>query len=832
MKKILYSALALPLLFACSSEDFDNQAINNDPFAGIEKVDATFSMDEPTTRFDKGAWKAEEGDLWGFAWMGDGTVIGNPTFDGKAYQNHNLIQTNGIFKPQTSIYVGKYYLYRPYDKTVVSPEAIHFNSLVNQPLAEGYASTTQAWKDLAKTAINIGDKWTDVTVDGQEVEGEYWNKAGIGHHYDIYGALFSNQTLLDLTYKKNNPKFTAAKRIQGATDIDYSYAANTEVGAADIYGVTVTLQGAANSFTYAPTAQPNPEVDDPATPEVEDHDGEFWADKSNVAAKGFTFTNEAITLTPADAEKGLSTQENEHNGLFWFNSLPVSAGTGALASTVVTEFNTSYGVVTVNSTVGECAYEFAKYDNDATGKEWIKLAGADSKTVTPKTWNLAGDHNTFVNQYGNHKGKFKFDVDFSTGNLATLHIKNDAHLQKLLKFFIASGKSGAVTLNLDEDTDHEFKLSKISIALLQTINSVTGNNVKIQPCNITGGHAPERIVITQVGSENKKAVPALNDVFAAATHVYLANTTWTWDDDDDLPVDANVTDITNLGTITVNANNVKLSTAAPLINDEDATMTFTEVTTVKNALTNYGTINVNAGAELRAYGVAITNDATALNVSGTINNSGVIGVTAGTDGKFYNYGTVDMKSNDAITLLTKNATGADAFGAAWSATNKMGTVKLPNGNPTALVSVSNATSEGFIKYEWPATTTTYATPAGNVKYNTIVVSGDITFTAEETEIKYIEFNGTRTQVVNPEATNKLTELKGVIVNKDKSIILEMTNVLDCKVGAYLGSGATVYKGGKFRKWNGTDTFVDFVAVDATAAKNYLGAWSLDQIVEY
>ena len=832
MKKILYSALALPLLFACSSEDFDNQAINNDPFAGIEKVDATFSMDESaTTRFDGNgegvdpAWTAQEDDVWGFAWMGDGPVIHNDPADGKAYQNHNLIQKSGIFTPQTSIYVGKYYLYRPYDGTTVSPQAINFKSLEEQPFVEGYESTTQAWKNLAKTAINIADCWTNVTTDGHVDEGKRWDKAGRGQSYKLYPAMFSNQTLLDLTYVNNNPTFGADKQISGATDIDFTCKEGDAVGAAVIYDASVELKDAleansiaAKSFTYAPTESPNGAATN--------HNGEYWADKNGTQIGGATFTNGAIALNPG--EDGISTGDEGTEAKFWFNSLPVSDNTGALTSKVVTKFTTSYGVVTVKKTVADCAYEFAKYNNAATSKEWIKLAEADADNVTPKTWNFGGAHKTFINYFGNHKGMFKFNVDFSTGDLATLHIKSDAHLQTLLKFFIASGKSGAVTLNLDEDTDHEFKLSKISIALLQTINSVTGNNVKIQPCNITGGHAPERIVITQVGSENKKAVPALNDVFAAATHVYLANTTWTWDDDDDLPVDGKVTDITNLGTITVNANNVKLSTAAPLINDEDATMTFTKVTTVKNALTNKGTINVNAGAELRAYGVAITNEASDLGVSGTINNSGVVGVSAGVaGGSFNNYGVIDMQSEAAITLLTSNATDADAFGAAWAADNKMGTVKLPNGNPTALVSVSNGTETGFIKYDMrkaTPTAITYATPAGNVKYNTIIVNGDITFTAEEEEIKYIEFDGTRTQVVNPEADNKLTELKGVIVNAGKSIIIEMTNILNPSLGAYLGNGATVYKGGKFQKHGANYA--------PGAVTNYLGGWNTNQIVEY
>ena len=114
-----------------------------------------------------------------------------------------------------------------------------------------------------------------------------------------------------------------------------------------------------------------------------------------------------------------------------------------------------------------------------------------------------------------------------------------------------------------------------------------------------------------------------------------------------------------------------------------------------------------------------------------------------------------------------------------------------------------------------------------MKYNTIIVNGDITFTAVETEIQYIEFDGTRTQVINPSGSNKLTQLKGIYVYSGKSIIIEKTNIINCSQGAYLGSGATVYRGGLFQK-NGAA----FAANDALAANNYLGAWSLDQIVEY
>ena len=821
MKKYLYSALALPLLFACSSEDFEKEVVSNDQFAGIEKVDATFSM-EGETRFDgkdetgEAAWKAQVGDLWGFAWLGDGTKI-NPATDGIAYQNHNLIQKNNYFEPQTSIYVGKYFIYRPYDETTVSPQAINFTSLEEQPLAEGYESAKQPWKDLAKTAINIGDKWTDVIPGGRTygTDPTVYDKPGIKQLYKLYAAMFSNQTGLDLTYVKNNPTFTAAKRIQGATDIDFTIAAGEAVGSADVYEATVDLDGAAKSFTYAPKAEPNGAA----------HSGTYWANKSNLqAAEGFTWNDDVITLTPADATNGLSTGDNGSKAWFWFNSLPVTAGNGALGTAVQAVFTSSYGVVTVNSTVGACAWAFEKYNPTDANPQWIQLAGADAAATptTPATWNLAGAHNTFINQYGNHKGKYALTVDFSAGVMNNMHIKNDTHLQKLLKYYIASGKTENVSLNLDgaSATDKTFKISKNSIALLQ---SIPGNKVKVHAC--TTHNNPVKIIVTQDGSADKKEVPALNGVFDAATDVYLSKgCQWTWaggDGDDALAIDANVTSITNEGTLTVNATNVELSTAAPLKNAKGATMNITKVTTVKNALTNLGLINVgaadNTSAELRAYGIEIKNDATGLGDGeyGWINNYGVVGVTAGTNGKFNNYGYIKMEHNGAITLLSSNEKGATPFATPFTAgTNMMGIVELPAGNPTALVSVANQSETGFIKYKWSATT--YTTPAGNVKYNTIIVDKDITFTTAP-EIKYIEFDGIRTQVINPTLSDKLPNLKGVYVHDGKSIIIEKTNQLVCQDGAFLGVGATVYKGGIF-------TYV--------STTNYFGTWSLDQIVEY
>lgn len=853
MKKYLFSALALPLLFACSSDELtEKEFIGNDKYAGIEKVDATFFMDERAGTRMATEWDVELGDRFGLAWLGGNTT--NPlAINGNAYQNHPLtvVNENGknIFKPQTSIYVGKYYLYLPYDETTVDVGPINFKSLENQVVTEG--QTGQPWKDLAKNAIIIADKWTSVSLAGAaDAAGKIWNKAGIGESYKIYPAFFSNQTGLEMAYKKNQPAFEADQVVTGATDITITYAAGSKADPADIYGGSIELAGAAKSFTYAPTVEPN----------AGDHAGDFWAAKTNLAAitagnpgDGFTFTNAAIEFTADDEENGISTEEKT-SGWFWLNSLPVTAGDGDEDTEVTPILETSYGKVTVKKdytadkkyTVKDCAFAL----NVESGvKVWHPLSDAGDATKTPTVWALTGvgAPNTFINQYGNHKGKFAFEVDFSKGVMNGMHIKNDRHLQKALKYYIASGKTEDVVLNLDgaSATDKTFKLSKISIALLQTINKTT-NKVLVQACGTHNN--PVKIIITQDGQTGELAtateVPALNKVFNAATDVYLSSDCeWTWgggaDKKTPVLVDANVSKITNEGILTVNATNVALATslapeviaATTLANAKDATMNITQVTTVKNALTNLGTINVgsasNTSAELRAYGVAINNDATDatdLTKRGTINNYGVVGSSDGIAGsEVNNYGEINVMNAAAITLLKSNELNTPAFSHAFTAgTYMMGSVVIPS--PFALVSVSNGAENGFIKYTWPAATTTYATPTGGVvKYNTIVVSGDITFTEAEPEIQYIEFNGTRTQVINP--TNPaddtdmghLTKLKGIIVNGGKSIIIEKNNGMNCTIGAFLGTGATIYKGGNFK-------------YPAGATTNYFGTWTADQVV--
>jgi hypothetical protein len=455
-------------------------------------------------------------------------------------------------------------------------------------------------------------------------------------------------------------------------------------------------------------------------------------------------------------------------------------------------------------------------------------------------------HTTFINELGNHKGKYVIAIDFKNSDMSKMHIVDDNHLQKALKFYIASGKTEAVVLNLDKDADNEFKISKISIALLQTINA-GGVKVLVKACDEVDGvastaHTPGKIVITQdgqaaLGLADATEVPELDDVFAVATDVYLAsNTTWTWKQRtglNQLTIDANVKSLTNEGTLRVNADNIDLSIAGKTItNAAGATMNITKVTTAKTALTNLGTINVPAGAELRAYDVEIKNDATSLTDYGVINNAGVVGVTYATTGTVNNYGKIIMESSDAITLLTSNQTAAGNFnnafddGTGLNPANKLGTVVLPAGQPNALVSVSNGAETGFIEYTWTGGTT-YDTPNGGiVKYNTLIVSDNIAFTTAENEIRYIKFEGVKKTVTNSTTAN-LPNLKGIIVDNDDhnaSIIIEKSNIINCSEGSHLGNGAAVYSGGTFTPGN--------TNIAGKIVTDYLGKWNTDQVVKF
>lgn len=752
-KKVLLTAFALPFLVAaCSSEEDvleGNKA--NDQFAGIEKVDATFTTGADTRM--SSAWGLQEGDKVGFAWLTDGGASPVITIDGKAWQNHPLYAEGGsALKPKTSIYVGEYYSYLPYDENVVSVAPINF-SVAEQPMVDALA-TTGAWNKTAAKSIWISPKWTSVSA----------SEAGVDKVFQIYPRKFSNGVALELAYENN---------------------ALEDVDASEIYDIAVSYQQSSAdvsvaSFTYAPTIAPYA-GSDWETDGIE----AWWADKNltSTGVAGVTATPGAINLK-SDAH--VATTANK--GKFFFNALPAKVALGATDELKLV-ITTTYGVITYNKALNEVA---------KTLTEDGYMEDFDDAAVTPGTDTWVAITESFVNNlYKN--GKFEVEVDFLDAVMNNMHVENDEHLQKLLNYYKLYKSEGAyaepnVTLLLDADNDGEFKLSTTSIDLLNEINATT-QKVKLQKC---ATHGRPDIVIN---SDENNEVRPLRWVFANGYDVTLADQDWTWSEES--KAFGNVKSITNLGSINVTSPVVAKGAgtgAADIINAAGADITINNVTNWKIKLTNYGKITVNAGKELRAYNAEITNDATALDKFGEIDNNGVIGVVAGTTGKVYNYGYIKNNAG-AKTYVTTNELGGNFTAAFAAATNKIGVIELTTA--TDNISVSNATAQGFIKYTWdPTEDGIYVTPSNDVKYNYLIVKNSIEFTTHPAEIKYLEVAGTEEVVITTKVANAaggfnegtIANRIGFILNEGAKANVKEGNTLYAKA-AYLKG--TIYVGGNF-----------------------------------
>lgn len=824
MKKGILSLFALPLVVAaCTSEEDQILSMQeNDQYANIPKVEATFDWGA-VTRLNT-QWGLEEGDVVGMAWLGvpgdqgdaDAAYGGAElAITGKAYQNHPLTaNANEMLQPATSIYVGKYYTYLPYDEKTQNIAPINF-SVAEQTLEDGNLNAEATWNRTAKNSIWISPKWTDVTLEGVEDDGEIYDNAGLNNTFRIYPRKVSNNAKLEFTYAYNelesNPDYEGLLKNVEIFDITVGYKNSNS-------NVAVT------SFTYAPTTEPL------GTGEI-GGDGHWMntnlTGSTNTLA-GATAQTGVITLAPAgDAKISTTTamEGEDYVGKFYYNALPANTALTA-NDDVEIKVTSTYGVVTITKDIDEIAYS-AQYDTDGEPATPQYLDHADGAAVGGSVVGTNMDESFLNTLY--RSGKFVTDVDFSTAVMDGMHVENDEHLQLLLNFYklvkvptknIETKTGTDIKLYLDGNnaTDKEFHLSLESIALLQEINKDCGTgemNITIQPCTDTAaGHYGTSVVV--VTGDNTEMVSDWTKVFENGTPVTLRGT-WTWSETEAIN-GGNVTVFNNEGEINVTSANVADGNATPagMMNTKDGKIFINAVTEWKDInLTNLGVITIDDAAELRAYGTTITNDATGgvtmtseganYDNGGKIYNYGVLGVTSGTSGKINNYGYI-MNFANAKTYITTNQLDDDcAFANEFDASsNKIGTIEL--GSATDNISVSNATSEGFIKYVWDGGDT-YETPSPDVKYNYLIVKNNLTFagTAKPEEIQYIEVNGTNEVVFTfpTDFTNSQSRLDGFILPAGTKANIKEGNALYCEA-AYLKG--TIYVGGLFYYRSDLTTF--------------------------
>ncbi len=791
--------LALPLVVAaCTSEEEILSDKTNDQYANIPTVEATFNWGAETRMSTK--WDLEEGDKVGLAWLGvpQGVDYGGAelVINGNAYQNHPLYATaSKMLQPQTSIYVGKYFSYYPYDVETVNIDKIKF-SVAEQPLLDGYADS-EARAKYAKTSIWISPRWTDVTLTG-DPETEY-NQAGINKTFNMYPRQFTNKVALNFTYQNNQPTDVKEQLPIGDVMID-------KVKVMYVKNGSETTPVNVNAFTYNPTAEIKSDLTEKEQNYWFDHT--FKSDDLTKTDSKFGFVGNLIAdevVLFAESKKGVATT-NENKGKFYYNALPSNDGNLTKDDKVVITIECTYGTVTITKPFNEIA---KTYDYSLTEPKYLEnFDGNAEKSVEMP--------NSFVNKlYAT--GNFTTDVDFSTADMNGMHVKNDDHLKQLLKFFRSyrNTESGYV-LNLDADEDGEFKLSLASIQMLQEINAGISDSstkkIAIQACSTDG---TPKIVINGDNDE----IPDMNLCFAKSTPVTLRGT-WTWAEKD-AKMRYYVNNIYNEGTITVTADNVETSPSAAFTNNLNGIINVNTVTNWKVPTTNYGTINIAEDAELRVYGTTLTNDATAAVTyteeskayAGRIYNYGVLGTVNGSGSPVINnYGYIKNYEN-AKTYVTSNQLGTTGFTGEFNpTTNKIGVIELTTYEDN--VSVSNATNTGFIKFHWNEKAEKdgkYVTPSADVKYNYLIVDRNIEFDAEAPELKYVEIDADNEVVITCKKTsafhqaiqqsNKVAYRIGFILPAKQKANIKEGNILWTN-GAFLKG--TLYLGGEF-KYNSTLT---------------------------
>lgn len=792
MRKSILTMLALPLVVAaCTSEEEILTEKNNNQYANIPTVETNFNWGADTRLASK--WGLEEGDVVGLAWMGvpNEPAYGGAALDinGNAYQNHPLYATaGGMLQPKTSIYVGKYFSYLPYDYSTVNIGKINF-SVENQKLVDANIDKN-AWNKTAAQSIWISPRWTDVTLAG-DIDGN--NQAGVNETFDVYPRKFSNGVALYFDYENNTP--------------------NT--GNVEIYGVTVGYKNsgankAVTKFTYAPNAEDSSNPGNDA----------YWSSKGFADVNGVEGETGVITLLP-NKDEAIATTNAGNTGAFFFNALP--AGTALSATDDIEIVITStYGVVTITKPVNEIAYTNV---GTVSSEYKEKADGSDPD-------NAVKIEDSFVNKlYKN--GKFVTEVDFTKAVMDGMHVKNNDHLKKMLNYYnevkkVANPESKVGTdikLFLDPDSNGEFLLSLEAIDLLQKINegcAYDDKNISIQPCKDSDhGNVPTEIVVT--GADNE--IPNMDLCFESNTAVTLRGT-WNWNNNEAKKTWW-VGPFNNEGIINVEAANVETDQTSGVLNNTVlGTINVNSVANWKVKTTNYGTINIAEDAELRVYGTTLTNDATSLEDYGKIYNSGVLGVVAGTTSPaIHNYGYI--KNNlDAKTYVTTNQNGGTGFTASFATNNKIGTIELTTA--TDNVSVSNATNTGFIKYIWDADAEDngkYVTPSVDVKYNYLIVNRNIELVDAAPEIQYIEIAGGKEVVITCKSTSAFHTTRsgsanvakriGFILPEGEKANIKEGNILYTK-GAFLKG--TLYLGGEFAY---NSTLVTYFGGSAADQKNII-----------
>lgn len=865
-KKLLFAAMSLAALTACTSDDFESQKVaeevGNVQFEVINNAVTRASMGG--TNNNTITWNATQNDLFTLyhgATLGDTKGYENATFKAQEGQNGG----NATLTSPTMIKEGGAIMVWPVDSTfrITAAKDITIKIPADQnPTKEN--GSVEDYIPYVSDLVNIATH-ADYSTSA-------YNNAGYNRKYPVYMRPMASQLNLKADYNGTDDKieelYEGKEGVEKGEGIEPIKVTSIELLTKDDKGKTKFTTEIPVIFSDPATYSINP-----ATQWNTAGSNRAWDAVTDFNIGGITDANKTATLT--------TTCLNGNDG-GKFLILPQEGITGGLEEAGI-RVKTYYGdVVIAASGLYGTKYTDDEYNaawyrylpenqkiTTATAEENVSASTADPVVKGSKNEDLfktvaknpaLGLQQT-INYMSTYRNKTEGSVvkgepmgvaltryvvvNLSHLDMSNLHIKSDKQLRDVARVWKKLG-CAPVTVYLDGDDNNNFTIKQKTIEVINTVNA-GGLDFKVMPCQ-EDGEKCQTIVIT--GSDYKQDVQDIafityNDVnnnskFDKGTDIQAkviladegADKPWKWNGTVEVAANG-VERIINKGTME-NAEKATLKTAE---NDgtqnnvrlqNNGTWNITAGTlNVQFNVTNLGKVNISKGAQYRQDGATLTdftNTAATLpkrfladpttEMVGVVNNEGVFATVA--KGIICNYGLIEHLDKDAKTYITKNELKGD-FKEKFSSTNRMGRINLKYSNKdedNISISAAAPITEGFVSVTVTAEDLAEAgvtskalntATVGKFVNYMIVKSGieEISDMPASGQIKYVEIADKDNKEIAWNVTTAQS-YTGLIVLSPVNIKLG-TNI--SATVTYLGGDKSeMYVGGTFNKastiWNG------------------------------
>lgn len=829
-KKLLFAAMSLAALTACTNDDFESKQIAAEESSPIQFEVINDALTRASMDGNKIVWNANDGDLFTL-YHGSPAAPWTTGYENATYKaNANEGGTATLTTP-TMIKAGGAIMVWPVDTTfrIKPADALTLKIPAEQKNIENNIPYVS---DLIE--IDPYAAYSETAAPG--VIPTAYRTAGLGRKYKIFMRPMASQLIVKADYAGTDATLATLYTIDDpieeikVTSVDLL----TQTGGATLFTTEIPL--AFNAPTTAIQTQWN-------TVANNKWDQVTSFDIANIAAAGQTDKLTTECLSGNESAKFLILPQAN-----------MADGTGGVADAAVV-VNTIYGKVYVAANgVGDSQYSTAEaadaWYRFLSTKPATDAEGETTKATKETSGEGAGKYKcTSLPAFGMKQTLNGFSTYTATtgvvkgepvGAAATryvkvllthldmtdLHVKSDKQLRDAARVWKKMGLA-PVTVYLDGDGSNEFKMSQKTIETINSINSgkTFANWFKVKPCQVASHKACNTIVITGGGDIQDIAFIAANGAFQADVALN-AGETWTWKvasyNGKFKVTDAGVAKIINRGTMENTAeatlktteNNGTTQNNIPFVNNGTWNINGATIN-VQFDVTNNGTVNIAKDAQYRqdgrAFSTTFVNDATAKpsrfggndSKIGKVINKGVFATVAvsGNSADINNYGLIEHADKDAKTYVTTNQTAGANFASAFAnPANKMGRINLPYSNKDEdNVSVSAALNQGFVSVtiDGEVSGTLTNTALGN-KVNYVIVKSGVTSIASLAQVDYLEINSPGTEIAWSVATPAAFD--GLMVLSDVNIKLGTTVTVN--KATYLG--ADMYVGGTFvnASWSG------------------------------